>query len=176
MSSHSNLEVEYGVLDPEQIDLIRPLWERLNAHHACISTNFSEELRARRFQDRKSQLLGDDKRLHILLVSPSGAKNPIAYCIASVTPSGEGEIDSMFVEEEYRGRGIGTNLMKRSLTWLDESSATTKSVVVLFENDEALNFYARFGFYPRNVNLIQKKLTTQVNPIPCFKQEGYDHL
>jgi len=157
MSSQLNLAVEYTVLDTGEIDLLQPLWEKLNAHHAGISSNFSEELNARRFQDRKSQLLGDDKRVHILLVTASGIQNPIGYSIVSTTSSGGGEIDSMFVEEDYRNSGIGTSLMKLSLAWLDECGATAKSVIVLFENTDALGFYARFGFLPRSVNLFQKK-------------------
>jgi len=70
----------------------------------------------------------------------------------------------MFVDEKYRGFGVGTSLMQRSLEWLDEAGATTKSVVVLFENAEALNFYARFGFHPRNVSLSQKGLAIQQDP------------
>ena len=165
MTLRSNLEVEYGVLDPEKIDLIRPLWEKLNAHHARISSYFSEDLRVRRFQDRKSQLLRESKKLHFLLVTVPSNGSAVAYCIASLTPAGEGEIDSMFVDEEYRGSGIGTKLMQRALAWLDDCGATSKSVVALFENAAALGFYAHFGFYPRNISLSQKKLATQENPI-----------
>lgn len=148
---------EYKVIDAEQIDLIRTMWEKLNAHHSGISVHFSEALLSRHFDERKSQLLADGRKVHVLLASIPGVQNPIAYCVASLSPDGNGEIDSMFIEEEYRGSGIGTEFMRRALTWLDKCGAATKSVGVLFENDPALRFYAHFGFYPRTVNLIQKK-------------------
>jgi diamine N-acetyltransferase len=160
MSSHATSVIDCRALDLDQIDLIRPLWEKLNAQHAGISANFSEELRVRCFEDRKAELLAEGKKLQILLVTCPGGENVIAYSIASLASSGEGEIDSLFVEEEHRGSGIGTDLVRSALAWLDERGATTKSVVVLFENTEALSFYARFGFHPRNVSAIHKKEST----------------
>jgi GNAT superfamily N-acetyltransferase len=160
MSSHANLAVDCRTLDLDQIDLIRPVWEKLNAHHAGISACFSGELRVRCFKARKSLLLASGKRFQILIVTFPGSENAKAYCVASLTSSGEGEIDSIFVEEKHRGSGIGADLVRRALAWLDECGATTKSVVVLFENIEVTKFYARFGFHPRNATLIHKKEST----------------
>lgn len=157
MSSHPNIAIEYRTLDLRQIDLIRPLWEKLNAHHAGISSHFSDELRVRRFEDRKLQLLVDGKRVQTILATVPYVQDVIGYCIASVTSQGEGEIDSVYIDESYRGQQIGTELMHRALAWLDEHGAESKSVIALYENDPAIRFYARFGFYPRTVNLIQKK-------------------
>lgn len=45
--------------------------------------------------------------------------------------------------------------MEHALRWMNESSAKRKVIGVVVGNEQALGFYARFGFYPRVVNLEQ---------------------
>ncbi len=71
------------------------------------------------------------------------------YCISSITGGNRGELDSIFVLQDYRGSGIGQELMTLSLDWLKANSAKTITISVMFGNDEALPFYGKFGFYPR---------------------------
>ncbi|WP_408634775.1 GNAT family N-acetyltransferase [Paenibacillus zanthoxyli] len=66
-----------------------------------------------------------------------------------MTGGNRGELDSIFVLQDYRGYGIGQELMTLSLDWLKTNSAKTIAISVLFGNDEALPFYEKFGFYPR---------------------------
>jgi len=65
-------------------------------------------------------------------------------------------VDSLFVEKESRGRGIGTELMSRALRWLEERKASSKIISVVYANEEAAAFYSRFNFFPATVLLRQK--------------------
>ncbi|MDR3599358.1 MAG: hypothetical protein P4L49_02565 [Desulfosporosinus sp.] len=45
--------------------------------------------------------------------------------------------------------------MKRALNWLEPNSITKKRLNVAVGNEQALNFYRRFGFHPRAIILEQ---------------------
>jgi ribosomal protein S18 acetylase RimI-like enzyme len=139
----------------EGIDRVRPLWEKLNAHHAVLSRRFGSAIRIRTFDARKQKLLAkaDSGKLRVDLVSADSDEPSVAYCISTISTDGVGEIDSIFVEEHLRGQGVGTELMRRALAWLESIKATSKIVSVMTENEEALAFYRRFGFHPRTILL-----------------------
>lgn len=54
-------------------------------------------------------------------------------------------IQDLMVHPEYQGRGIGTELMNRTIAYLKERKIYMISVV--FE-EKLQPFYKRFGFYP----------------------------
>jgi GNAT superfamily N-acetyltransferase len=62
----------------------------------------------------------------------------IAYCISTVSADGCGEVDSMFVEEHFRGAGVGSELVRCALAWLDSVGASSKVVTVAHGNERAL--------------------------------------
>ena len=79
----------------------------------------------------------------------------MGYCISSIKRDGLGEIDSIYIESDYRRKGIGDNLMNRALQWLKESSADRIIVQVIVDNEEAFPFYQRYGFFPRSTIFMQ---------------------
>jgi len=103
----------YTELGPESIDLIKPLWEQLNQYHLIRSPDFRQHYEQMTFEARKADLLKKE-RLCVLLALSDRA--PIGYCVCTIT--GEtGEIDSIFVQDEYRRSGIGEQLMNLALAW-----------------------------------------------------------
>jgi ribosomal protein S18 acetylase RimI-like enzyme len=128
----------------------------LNRHHVALSPHFSSRRRSRTFDARKREF--DAKaasgKLRIELAFPTGSETAVGYCLASLS-AGMGEVDSLFVEEAFRGHGVGAELMRHALDWLDTQGATSKIVVVAHGNDSAIDFYSQFGFRPDNVYLRQ---------------------
>lgn len=141
----------------ESLDLIQPLWEKLNEHHLNQKSDFQEHYANFTFQERKEMLLkkSHDGKMLIILVEDEDSKILVAYCITTISPENEGEIDSIYVEERYRSLGIGNKLMKHSLKWMDEKGVRTRKVVVATGNQEALSFYEGYGFRPRSITLKQ---------------------
>jgi ribosomal protein S18 acetylase RimI-like enzyme len=139
-------EATYLQLGPESIDLIRPLWEGLNVHHLVRSPNFRGHYEQMTFDVRKKDLLKKE-RLRIILAIRD--RNPIGYCICTISSEGDGEIDSIYVEDGYRRNGIGEELMTRAIAWLDAGGAKKKIVAVAAGNEAAIPFYESFGFMPR---------------------------
>ncbi|MDD1763163.1 MAG: GNAT family N-acetyltransferase [Methanobacteriaceae archaeon] len=52
------------------------------------------------------------------------------------------------MKEEYRSGGIGDQLMKRSLKWMDEKGAASKKILVTVGNQDVISFYRVYGFRP----------------------------
>ncbi|MEP6936139.1 MAG: GNAT family N-acetyltransferase [Nitrospirota bacterium] len=144
----------YRTIGPDGIDAIRPLWEKLRAYHAPLLDERPPFL----FEPRKQQILGKAAagELRIELVKIASCATEVAYCISTVSADGCGEVDSIFVEEPFRGRGIGSELIHHALAWLECTGASTKVVTVAYANEEALAFYERFGFHPRAILLEQR--------------------
>ncbi|MBN1166952.1 MAG: GNAT family N-acetyltransferase [Methanospirillaceae archaeon] len=70
----------------------------------------------------------------------------IGYCIASISADNTGELDSLFVIDSYRQKGIGSELGSHALYRLNYRGVEKKRALVTYENEEVLNFYEGLGF------------------------------
>ncbi|MEN9338237.1 MAG: hypothetical protein RIQ41_551 [Candidatus Parcubacteria bacterium] len=64
-----------------------------------------------------------------------------------------GHIDSIFVLEEYRGKGLGTELINRAVEWLQSKAISVCTIGVRVENEAALDLYQKLGFEVGNIKL-----------------------
>ena len=80
----------------------------------------------------------------------------MGYCISGIDQDGIGEIESIFIAEEFRGQNVGEALMQHALHWLNDQGVTSKVIDVAVGNERVFKFYARFGFFPRVTKLKQK--------------------
>ena len=136
----------------DNIGIIRRLWEALNAHHLSHSTHFTHHFSTFRFEDRVEALKKRDQ--FIAYVAECNHKR-IGYCIATVDDRA-GEIDSLFLDAAYRGKGYGKALMELALKWLEDQHCETIRVSIAEGNERVLDFYRRFGFAERFV-VMQRK-------------------
>src|SRR5688572_14921977 len=134
------LTLAYRVVSEDSLEAIRPLWEKLRAHHAPLLSRFSDEAPPFAFGPRKQEILAKAAagKIRIELVSVAQDTPDVAYCVSTVSATGCGEVDSMFVEERFRGRGIGSELIRHALGWLESMRASSKVVSVAYANQEAL--------------------------------------
>ena len=58
-----------------------------------------------------------------------------------------GEIESIYIESQYRRLKLGDKLMKNALDWFESKSITKIEISVVYANDQALPFYERYGFH-----------------------------
>jgi GNAT superfamily N-acetyltransferase len=135
----------YLEMGPEALDLVRPLWEKLNEHHLVRSPDFRRHYEEMTFESRKEDLLRKE-RLRVILAA--AGHETIGYCFCSIEGD-TGEIDSIFVDEPYRRSGVGETLVHRALDWLEAGGARKKIVAVAAGNEAAIPFYEQFGFVPR---------------------------
>ena len=85
---------------------------------------------------------------HLIAYVAENMNESIGYCIASVAGPA-GEIDSLFVKAEHRGKGLGKKMMNLALKWLDEQNCESIKVSIAEGNESVVDFYRRFGFAER---------------------------
>ncbi len=73
-----------------------------------------------------------------------------------VIPSTQGRIIELYVDKKYRGKGIGTTLMKKVETYLKQKGCEVVKVEVFAPNDLAKNLYEKLGYEARDIDNIKK--------------------
>lgn len=137
------------------------LWLMQRDHHAATSRFFGDEIQSRSFEDRRDEILSQnkDRSLYIILARNSDTKQSVGFAISSGARGESGEIESIYVLPEMRGTGIGTDLMKMSLSWMDSCGCDGCRVLVGDGNENVIPFYQQFGFFPRFHHLILKEVS-----------------
>ncbi|MDQ1281473.1 MAG: hypothetical protein QG670_2738 [Thermoproteota archaeon] len=150
-----NLSIVFVEGHEELLDLLKPLWKELNKIHMTKSRYFKKQYENKSFEARKKQLLKKKSLIRIDLVKKSESDIFVGYCISSINKDKEGMVESIYVNEGYRNRGIGDQLMERHLEWMDKNRVKVKNITILVGNEDVLNFYRKYNFYPKLVMLEQ---------------------
>lgn len=145
--------------DEALLDRIQPLWEKLNELHFAVSRHFSEVYAANTFAWRKAGLLQKltAGSMYVVLAQSPVSGEVAGYCVGTADQGGNGEVESIYVDERFRGQRIAEQLMLRTLAWMDGRGVSRRRVEVVYGNEEAFSFYARYGFVPRSTILQQTK-------------------
>jgi GNAT superfamily N-acetyltransferase len=152
----SDLDVLSG--GTELIESIGDMWRKLTLHAAHRSEHFSRYFAERTFEQRREELLAKSRsgQLRIIIARDARSGADLGYCISSVDARGEGEIESLFVDEISRGRGVGDTLIRTTIAWMEEVGAKSIVVFTVHGSEEVLPFYARYGFRPKMLMLERK--------------------
>ncbi len=144
-------KIEYIEKYKKDIEIIAPLWDKLRKHHKARSQHFKKQFDEITWEKRRKDLLEKCNNgsilVHLAKDKETGAL--IGFCVSTVNKEKIGEVESIYIEKEYRKMGIGANFMKRTLKWMDSHSAARKVIAVAAGNEEAFGFYSKYGFYPR---------------------------
>ncbi len=137
------------------LDLIRSLWEKLNQLHFNLSPHFKNRFQNMNWEKRKSQLLKKSSIVLLEYIIDNDINEIVGYCISTIDREDNkiGEIDSIYVEENYRESGLGKQLVNRSIEWLKSKNTETQILSVAIGNEKVLEFYKHFDFYPLHINL-----------------------
>lgn len=60
--------------------------------------------------------------------------------------TGIGRIPNLAVDERYRARGIGTDLIQHAIDWMREQGMAMAKIETLAQNERGQALYPRFGF------------------------------
>ena len=143
--------------DITDIDIIKPLWEKLNLIHLDKSVYFKSKYENFTFEKRCESIYKKAQKgiikLDVLLDSDKA--DYVGYCLSSIEAT-LGEIESIFIEKEYRKFGLGDKMMNNALKWFESNGIKNIEINVVYANDEALPFYERHGFHVGNYILKQR--------------------
>lgn len=143
---NGNFIIESGGF--ELLPKVEALWYELKAHQEKIDPEFPD-MSAPTFETRKDGLREKGKDIFVDWVHSKSDNKSVGYCFSIIDKNDIGEIESLYVRERYRGNGIGKELMKRALSWLERKNAKTVRLSVFSGNTEAIKFYQGFGFKSR---------------------------
>ena len=157
--------IEYIEGSEELLSSIEPLWLKLSQHHQSVTKDQGNRFISFPFQRRMDVLLykarGESIRVDLAKDADSG--QTIGYSLSSIVDTGigkEGEIESLYIEPNYRSLSIGEKMMQNALDWMDGKGVTRKKVGVVYGNERAFKFYEKFGFYPGATILRQSQSET----------------
>lgn len=152
------MKISYIEGDQKLINEVEKLWYKLNSYHTNNSKYFKDYFEEKKFESRKEAILekSKDGKVKIDLVIDEETDKNIGYCISTIDENMVGEIDSLYLENEYRGLNLGDKLMKKAIDWLEENEVNSMKIGVSVGNDKVIKFYGRYGFYPRATILYKK--------------------
>jgi ribosomal protein S18 acetylase RimI-like enzyme len=142
-----NSKVSYIVGNEALIDDIEELWTELNQIHFEKTVDFKRRYREFTFCERKQSLLSCADKGELSIAIACDNERKIGYCVSSIIDN-VGEIDSLYVKSDYRGKRIGGTLMEKSLDWINSHDVTAVRVKVAIGNEEVFGFYSTYGFKP----------------------------
>jgi diamine N-acetyltransferase len=139
---------EISDIPVEKINCIRNLWEKLNKIHYEDSVYFEDHYESFTFEQRIAKFnVIQQSNLKISIIK-DGPKY-LGYCI-STKENEIGEIDSIYLEQELQGRGLGKTLINEHIKWLKKNGCSKIKVAVSFGHEnEVKEFYHKMGFYER---------------------------
>ena len=82
-------------------------------------------------------------------------KQPLHDVLAGV-PSKFGRVQEMYVDEKFRGEGIGKVLIEKCEVYFKQNGCDVALVEVFAPNKSAYEFYRACGYADRDINLMKK--------------------
>jgi GNAT superfamily N-acetyltransferase len=157
-------DVELRYVDTaSELDVLEPLWNSLQTHHAEISPDFGDSSPSRegaeawRIRRSKYERWLEDPNTFFLVAEV--AAKPIGYAFVTVGPgyaswkTGErlAELETLSVLPEHRSGGVGSSLIEAVWSRLAELGVEDMAITTTTTNVESHRFYERKGFQQRFV-------------------------
>lgn len=135
-----------------EISIIKELWEKNREYHENISENFGNLYADLVFEERMNHFSSFDNE-HLKITAAQESENNILGYAISTFEENEGCIHSLHVAENYRGSGIGKELMNSHIDWLKENGCKDISITVAVENLNTIEFYKSLGFKENTIEM-----------------------
>jgi ribosomal protein S18 acetylase RimI-like enzyme len=133
----------------EEIEVIKNLWEKNRQYHEDSSEYFKESYGFISF-DQRMKALGVFSKESMKITVAKINDEYIGYCISTIIHE-KGEIQSLHVDENNRGNGIGKKLVIKHIEWMNEKNCKVIGVTVSQENEATKWFYRKLEFYPNTL-------------------------
>lgn len=152
MSGPAEAEITTASLD--DADALADLWVALaRGQRAYGSYLCAEENRAAIRETMVRRIVGDElyvaEREGSIVGFVTFTVEQGRYAQTATT----GVVENLYVEPEFRDRGIGSALLATAEERLGEAGATVITIEAMADNDAARAFYARHGYTPHRVEL-----------------------
>ena len=116
-------------------------------HHNKTSEYFSGVFPTKSFEQIISEISQKVKN-GLSIVETIKINNQIIGFSQCTIEKNIGELEYLAILPEYRNRGYGTLLMDRAMKYFEHQPIKRIDIRIVYGNDEAKNFYERYGFRP----------------------------
>lgn len=154
--------ISIGAIGVDSVDDVESLWRALHDHHEAVAPQFGitlahDESWRRRKANYQKWLLEPGTRLFVA----KEEEKPVGYAMVRIIGGSEtwksgdqiAELETFSVLPEYRGKGLGSQLMAEIYAFLREEGIREIGVTVVDTNVDAIRFYQKHGFCNRYVYL-----------------------
>jgi ribosomal protein S18 acetylase RimI-like enzyme len=144
--------------EADQLHVVEPLWNALQAHHSKITPNLGGSAPKRELADswrrrraKYERWLEDPKTFFVIA---ENGDHPIGYAFVTVGPGYAGwqtgdqlaELETLSVIPEHRGDGVGTALLESVWQRLANMGVEDLAIATAKTNVDSHRFYERHGF------------------------------
>ena len=145
------MSIKFKKIKKKNLSRIKPLWQQLNCMHINDSKHFKEYFQEFKFEKRIEKWMKlKNKNLFIQIIEKNN--QILGYCVSTYQKK-VGEIDSIFIIEEYRNLKIGEQLITNALKWFEKKECQRITVSIADGHDSVIPFYEKFNFYHRKTVL-----------------------
>lgn len=107
-------KIEYKRLNRGQISILKDMWLKLNDYHIPIVTTFKTRFSNVSFENHLQQI----SNASLVFAYTANNGNQIVGFVMVFANGDTAEIDSIYIDKDYRHQGIGTTLMSAALAEL----------------------------------------------------------
>ena len=141
-------------MQPEDVATVKDLFRKLHMFNASLDPRFalSETWETHFDAVMRQALLCDDEWL-CLLASDWDTGLPTGFALAAVHRdsgmwhySERVEVEALYVEHAWRGRGLAETLLDRACLWAESIGQSVVQLYVTASNERAIRFYRHEGF------------------------------
>jgi ribosomal protein S18 acetylase RimI-like enzyme len=147
-------------IEERDVDAVGRLWYQLSIHHEPFAAYYkvkhdSENLLIEHVKDLM-------RRSCIFFVAEVGGRivGFVSGYVVMRNPQMAieriGKVDNIFVSDEFRGKGIGTQLLETLFRYLQGQGMTYIELSCDFANDRALKLYKELGFKEQKVLMVRE--------------------
>ncbi len=143
--------------ESRELDRLSELWLALLAHHSDAGPRFAPAPgAAAQCRSELARRLSQPDTFFQVAALPGPGSGPVplaGFCLARILrrpplfrETQRGEIESLFVADSARRRGVGTLLVEGALAWMRERGIARVELAVDASNPSGRAFWERLGF------------------------------
>ncbi|EAS41338.1 N-acetyltransferase [Photobacterium profundum] len=139
------MEIQYRALMPEDSFQYRQVrLESLKLHPECFGSGYTEQVKLPKLYFER--LIEDSSQENIMLGAFHGSKL-VGLCGVVTQSTKTAEIIQMYVDSDYRGIGLGVNLLSLAKKYASTRLKVAALNLIVYRNNEsAIRAYEKSGF------------------------------
>lgn len=110
MEKLNKINIRYKHGGKELVPNTKDMWVKLAKYHEANSTHFKGLFRKITFEKRIKKLMLDELKVYVQIAVDTDTKKSIGYIISSYDNLGNGTIESLYIDSDYRGNKIGESI------------------------------------------------------------------